>query len=170
MTNLHLVANEEQVWVKRSIWDRIAEVRPNMGLTRADRELLGSLAEIKTWSDHPAEIMREIYECTRKMDRSSPMARMRTLCGLDRAYELLIDAGYDNFRPEREQMQIGLRRFTATALRQLTRSMLSTDDDEKAEEISQFLVEVIAEGKWSQAAFNAEYESWVAEMQSRRVC
>jgi hypothetical protein len=170
VSGLGLATDEEQVWVKRSIWDRIAELKPNMGLTREDRLLLGELVNIETYSCHPTEIMHGIYQHARKMDRSNPMARMRTLCGLDRCYELLVDAGFDSFQPERSQMQIGLKRFIATALRHLTRSMLSTDDDEQAEEISQFLIDVIAEGKWSMAAFNAEYESWVAEMQSRRVC
>jgi hypothetical protein len=167
MTNLHLVTGDEQVWERLNLWDRIA---PNMGLTVEDRLLLGELSDIQTYSTHPTEITIHLYERAKRMDRSNPMARMKTLCGLDRCYELLIDAGYDGFRPAREQMQQGLRRFTAIALRHLTRSMLSTDDDEEAEEISQFLVEVIAEGKWTQAAFSAEYESWVAEMQSRRVC
>ena len=170
MSGLHLVTNEEPLWIKKNLWSRIAEVQPNMGLSPEDRALLGSLADIETYSDHPSEILCYLYEHAKRMDRSNPTARMRSLCGLDRAYEILIDAGYDGFRPAREQMQVGLKRFIATALRQLTRSMMSTDDDEKTEEISQFLIEVIAEGKWSQAAFNAEYESWAADMQQSRVC
>jgi hypothetical protein len=141
-----------------------------MGLSDADRILLGPLADIKTYSDHPAEINTHLYECTRKVDRSNSTALVQSLCGLDRAYELLIDNGYDSFRPARDQMQVGLKRFTAAALRSLTRTMLSTDDDERAEEISGYLLELISTGRWTQAEFSAEYESWVAEMQARRVC
>jgi hypothetical protein len=167
MTNLHPATNEEQVWERLNLWDRL---RPNMGLSDADRLLLGPLAEIKTYSDHPAEIICHLYECAKRVDPRDPMARLKGLCGLDRAYEILIDAGFSNFKPARREMQIGLRRFTLTALKSLTRSMLSTDDDERAEEISQFLIDVIARGAWSQAEFSAEYESWMAEMQARRAC
>jgi hypothetical protein len=141
-----------------------------MGLSAEDRILLGPLADIKTYSDHPTEINFHLYECTKRVDRRNSTALMKSLCGLDRAYEILIDAGFDSFRPARSQMQIGFRRFTVTALRHLTRNMLSTDDDEHAEEISQFLIDVIARGAWSVAEFSAEYESWMAEMQSRRAC
>jgi hypothetical protein len=48
--------------------------------------------------------------------------------------------------------------------------MLATDDDEQAEEISVFLIDVIARGAWTQAEFSAEAESWMAEMQARRAC
>jgi hypothetical protein len=166
MTNLH-VTNEEQVWERLNLWDRIA---PNMGLTDEDRALLGPFGEIMTYSDHPAEINCHLYECTKRVDRSNSTALMKSLCGLDRAYEILIDAGFSNFRPAREQMQIGLRRLTLTALKSLTRSMLSTDDDEDAEEISVFLIDVIARGAWSLAEFSAESDAWFAEMQSRRAC
>jgi hypothetical protein len=167
MTSLHSVTNEEQVWERLNLWDRIA---PNMGLSAEDRVLLGPLADIKTYSDHPAEINTHLYECTRKVDRSNSTALMQSLCGLDRAYEILIDNGYDSFRPAREQMQTGFRRLTLTALRHLTRNMLSTDDDEQAEEISVFLIDVIARGAWSLAEFSAESEAWFAEMQARRTC
>ena len=133
MTGLHLVTNEEQIWQRKNLWDRIAEVQPNMGLSDADRALLGGLAEIMTYSADPTEIICNIYEHAKKLDRSNPTAVMKTLCGLDRCYEILIDAGYDRFQPLRREMQAGLRRFTATALRSLTRTMLSTDDDERAE-------------------------------------
>jgi hypothetical protein len=166
MTNLHL-ANEEQIWERLNLWDR---VRPNMGLSAEDRLLLGPLADIKTYSDHPSEIICYIYEHAKKLDRSNPTAAMKAMCALDRCYELLIDAGFSSFQPEREQMQIGLRRFTVAALRSLTRTMLSTDSDERADEISGYLLELISTGRWSVAEFSAEYESWVAEMQSRRAC
>jgi hypothetical protein len=139
-------------------------------LSDADRILLGPFANIKTYSDHPAEINCHLYECTKRVDRSNSTALMKSLCGLDRAYELLIDNGYDSFRPARSQMQVGLRRLTLTALRSLTRSMLATDDDEQAEEISVFLIDVIARGAWSLAEFSAESDAWFAEMQSRRAC
>jgi hypothetical protein len=170
MTNLHQATNEEPIWERLNLWDRIAEVQPNMGLSDADRILLGPLAEIKTYSDHPSEIIIHLYECTKRMSHADPMARLKSLCGLDRAYEILIDAGFDSFRPQREQMQIGLKRFTAMALRSLTRTMLETDDDERAEEISGYLLELISTGRWTQAEFSAEFESWVAEMQARRAC
>jgi hypothetical protein len=48
--------------------------------------------------------------------------------------------------------------------------MLATDDDEQAEEISRFIVDVIVRGAWTQAEFSAEAEAWFAEMQSRRAC
>jgi hypothetical protein len=166
MTNLHL-ANEEQVWERLSLWDR---VRPNMGLSAEDRLLLGPLADIKTYSTHPAEIICYIYEHAKRLDRSNPTATMKAMCALDRCYELLVDNGFESFRPQREQMQIGLKRFTATALPSLTRTMLTTDDDERAEEISGYLLELISTGRWTQAEFSAEYESWVAEMQARRAC
>ena len=164
MTNLHSVTNEEH-WERLNLWDRL---RPNMGLSAEDRILLGPLAQIMTYSTHPAEINAYLYECTKRMDRSNPTAVMKGLCGLDRSYEILVDAGFDSFRPAREQMQTGFRRFTVTALRHLTRNMLSTDDDEQAEEISQFLIDVIARGAWSLAEFSAESEAWFAEMQARR--
>ena len=167
MTNLHSVTNEEPIWERLNLWDR---VRPNMGLTAEDRILLGPLADIKTYSDHPSEIICYIYEHAKKLDRSNPTAAMKAMCALDRCYELLIDAGFSSFQPEREQMQIGLRRFTVAALRSLTRTMLSTDSDERADEISGYLLELISTGRWSVAEFSAEYESWVAEMQSRRAC
>jgi hypothetical protein len=167
MTNLHLVTNDEQIWERLNLWDRIA---PNMGLSDADRALLGPLANIMTYSTHPAEINTHLYECTKRWDRSNSTALVKSLCGLDRAYEILVDAGFESFRPEREQMQIGLRRFTLTALKSLTRDMLSTDDDEQAEEISRFLLDVIVRGGWTQAEFSAEVESWAAELQARRSC
>jgi hypothetical protein len=101
-----------------------------MGLSDADRLLLGGLADIMTYSDHPTEINCHMYEVMRKVDRSNSTALVKSLCGLDRAYEILIDNGYDSFGPARSQMQVGLRRFTLAALKSLTRDMLSTDDDE----------------------------------------
>jgi hypothetical protein len=166
VSGLHL-ANEEPVWERLNLWDRI---NPNMGLSAEDRILLGPLADIKTYSTHPTEIIIHLYECSRRVDRRNSTALMKSLCGLDRAYELLIDNGYDSFRPQREQMQIGFRRLTQTVLRSLTRSMLSTDDDEQADEISVFIIDVIARGAWSLAEYSAECESWFAEMQSRRAC
>jgi hypothetical protein len=170
MTNLHLVEADEKLWIKQNLWARLAELKPNMGLSDADRALLGGLADIQTYGDHPTEIICNIYEHAKRLDRSNPTAAMKAMCALDLAYEKLIAAGYDNFGPAREQMQTGLRRFTATALRHLTRSMLSTDSDEDADEISQFLIEVIAKGQWSLPEFSAEVESWAAELQARRVC
>jgi hypothetical protein len=167
MTNLHPATNEEQVWERLNLWDRIA---PNMGLSAEDRILLGPLADIMTYSDHPAEINTHLYECTKRVDRSNSTALMKSLCGLDRAYELLVDAGYSSFQPARSQMQIGLRRLTLTALKSLTRDMLATPDDELAEEISVFLIDVIARGAWSLAEFSAESEAWFAELQARRGC
>jgi hypothetical protein len=159
---------EEPVWERKSLWDRI---NPNMGLSAEDRLLLGPLlSEIQTYSTEPAEINTHLFECTKRMSHGDPMDRMNALCGLDRAYELLVDAGFSSFGPARSQLQIGLRRFTLTALRSLTRSMLRTDDDEHAEEISQFLRDVIVRGGWSVAEFSAECEAWAAELQARRTC
>jgi hypothetical protein len=165
--NLRLVEAGEQLWIKSNLWDRIL---PNMGLSVEDRILLGGLADIETYSDDPTEILTHLYESARRGDRSSPMAVLKGLCGLDRAYEILIDNGYETFQPARSQLQIGLRRFTLTALRSLTRSMLSTDSDEEAEWISDFLADVITKGQWTQAEFSSECEAWAAELQSRMVC
>jgi hypothetical protein len=167
LDNLGTGAEPVSTWTRMNLWDRIA---PNHGLSDKDLLLLGPLADIQTYTTEPGEIFSYLYEVARKMDRSNPTAAMKTLCGLDRCYELLVEAGFESFRPEREQMQIGLRRFCLTVLKSLTRDMLSTDDDEKAEEISQFLIEVITKGQWTRAEFTAEYECWVAEMQARRAC
>jgi hypothetical protein len=78
MTNLHVVTNEEPIWERLNLWDRIA---PNMGLSDADRILLGPLADIKTYSDHPSEIICHLYECTRKVDRRNSTAVVNSLCG-----------------------------------------------------------------------------------------
>jgi hypothetical protein len=163
--NIRLVTGDEQFWQRWNLWDRIA---PNMGLE--DRALLGPLADIQTYSDHPGEVICNIYARAQRLDRSNPKAAVKSLCALDRAYEILINAGYLTFRPEREQLQLGFRRFTAMALRSLTRTMLTTDDDERAEVISGYLLELISTGRWTQAEFSAEYESWVAELERRRAC
>jgi hypothetical protein len=161
------VTNEEQVWERLNLWDRL---RPNMGLSDADRALLGGLANIETYGVNTTEITFKIYEHAKRLDRSNPTAVMKAMCALDRCYELLVDNGFESFRPQREQMQAGFRRFTQTALKSLTRDMLATDDDEQAEEISRFIVDVIVRGAWTQAEFSAESEAWFAEMQSRRAC
>jgi hypothetical protein len=167
MTNLHSVT-DEPVWERRILWDRLS---PNMGLSDADRALLGPLlSEIRTYSTEPSEIVFHLYECAKRMSHAVGMDRLKGLCALDRAYEILIDAGFSSFQPARRQMQVGLKRFTLTALKSLTRSMLATNDDGEAEEISQFLIEVIARGQWTQAEFSAECEAWAAELQARRAC
>jgi hypothetical protein len=112
MTNLHLATDEEQVWERLNLWDR---VRPNMGLSAEDRILLGPLADIMTYGTHPAEINTHLYECIKRVDRRNSTALMKSLCGLDRAYEILISAGHSCFAPARSQMQVGFRRFTVTA-------------------------------------------------------
>ena len=84
MTNLHL-ANEEQVWERLNLWDRL---RPNMGLSDADRLLLGPLADIKTYSDHPAEIICHLSECVQRMSHAvgqEAHMRRRLLCCHDRS-------------------------------------------------------------------------------------
>jgi hypothetical protein len=165
VSGLHSVNEEQEVWQRLNLWDRL---RPNMGLSDADRALLGGLADIKTYGVNPTEITFKIYEHAKRMDRSNPTAVTKAMCALDRCYEILIDAGFDNFRPEREQMQAGFRRLTQIALKSLTRDMLATPDDELAEEISQLILRAITEGKWTAAEFSAESEAWFAEMQARR--
>jgi hypothetical protein len=127
------------------IWDHL---RPEYQPSPEDRVVLGKLAEARTEDASPVGFLDGIYRCvtTEMQDdlaSSDPLVRTNALCAICRAYELLCNAGYKEFLPLHNQLQVGLRRLAMTGRKVLTRKLLSpTTTDEQADGISQFLVDM----------------------------
>jgi hypothetical protein len=135
----------------RIIWER----RPELRLSEEQKAILGPLAFARSSTDSSIDILAGLYDCIEKellrrddLRRLSPVAKARALIAISWAYEFLIRAGYgEDFTPLLNQLLTGFAKFAETVRRQLLRNML-TADDEEADEIMGFLVELIEKGGW----------------------
>jgi hypothetical protein len=123
-----------------------------MVLTHVDRDTLGPLDKAVTTSSSATDILEGIYQCVQTdlhadLHSPDPVVKTRAACALCKAYEILCRAGYKEFLGLHHQLLVGFRRIAMMQRKLLRRKMLSTStSDEEAEEIAQFLVDMMSPG------------------------
>jgi hypothetical protein len=146
--NLRTQATDKQPR-KKPAGEELIFYRPEMCLSAKDTDILGPLQWASSWDNSPINILEGIYRCVQaeemqaRLASSDPIVRTKALCAISMAYEILCRAGYKDFLPLHNQLQIGLRRLAQTGRKVLTRKLLSpTTTDEEADQISSFLVDM----------------------------
>jgi hypothetical protein len=147
---LFLPATDEWDRWNRVIWDRLPQLR----LSPEEKALLGPLAFATSTSDSGIDILAGLVDCVEKkllrdLYSSSPVVRAKALIAISWAYEFLIRAGYkEDFTPLLNGLLTGFTKIAETVRRVMVRKLISTTDDEEAEQIMQFLVEFLERGAW----------------------
>jgi hypothetical protein len=147
-----------RVWMKaieqhgnKTIW---AQIEERLRLSAEEVLMLGPLAFARSWDDSPLGVLEGLYNCIeselrRDLRSFKPVVVARALITISWAYEFLIRAGYtEDFTPLLNQLLTGFAAYAETVRRQLLRKMLSADD-EQADEIMGFLLELIEKGGWA---------------------
>jgi hypothetical protein len=118
-------------------------------LSAKDLDTLGPLQWAVSRDSSPGSVLEGILKCIQGAEiqaiatGSDPTGKMKALCAMSMAYEILSNAGYKEFLPHHRQLQVALYRLAMTSKKILTRKMFDPEtSDEEADQISDFLIEI----------------------------